>query len=92
MVEECLKGYSRTLEEEEEKLKGELTTRQRFCAQVRYGQLKLLHNLKDACSSESDTETRSKSPAAETNIDSQQKDKAADSQPGNNTHNLSTEN
>ena len=50
MAEECLKGYKTTLAEEEEKLKSQLTARQKYCVHVRYGQLKLLHQLINACS------------------------------------------
>ena len=44
MAEECLKGYKTTLAEEEEKLEIQLTTRQKYCVHVRYGQLKLLQS------------------------------------------------
>ena len=89
MAEECLKGYKTTLAEEEDKLKSQLTARQKYCVHVRYGQLKLLHKLIDACSV---TQGNDIDTTAAISTDSKQKEIEADSSAENNTHKQTTEN
>lgn len=89
MAEECLKGYKTTLAEEEEKLEIQLTARQKYCVHVRYGQLKLLHQLINACSA---TKGNDIDTTAAISKDSKQKDIEADSSAENNTHNQTAEN
>ena len=90
MAEECLTGYKTTLEEEEEILKSQqLTARQKYCVHVRYGQLKLLHKLIDACSTSNgndiDTTTAN-------TTDSKQPEIERETPTENNTHVQSTGN
>ena len=54
-----MEGFKSTLEDEAKILKSTLNARQRYCAHVRYGQLKLLHKLIDSCSGEAISSTAS---------------------------------
>ena len=70
----------------------QLTSRQRYCVHVRYGQLKLLYKLIDACSTTNGTSEDSTAAVTESSKDSKHDEKAASNQAENNTHNQTIEN